>query len=58
MRKRKRWIFLAIIVALVIFVIIKLRSEPHIVAGSYLVVDISGNYAEAPPASGNPSRRL
>ena len=51
MRKRKRWIFLAIIVALVIFVIIKLRSEPHIVAGSYLVVDISGNYAEAPPAS-------
>jgi protease IV len=50
-RKRKRWIFLAIIVALVIFVIIKLRSEPHIVAGSYLVVDISGNYAEAPPAS-------
>jgi protease IV len=50
-RKRKRWIFLAIIVALVIFVIIKLRSEPHIVAGSYLVVDIGGNYAEAPPAS-------
>ena len=51
MRKRKRWIFLAIIVALVIVGIVVARREPHIVAGSYLVVEIGGNYAEAPPTS-------
>ena len=50
MRKRKRWIILGIIVALVIVGVVVARREPHIVPGSYLVVDIGGTYAEAPPA--------
>jgi protease-4 len=49
-RRRKRWIFLGIIVVLIIAGIVIARREPHIVPGSYLVVNIGGSYTEAPPA--------
>jgi protease-4 len=49
-RKRKRWIFLAILVVLVVAGIVVARREPRIAPGSYLVVDIGGSYTEAPPA--------
>jgi protease-4 len=49
-RRRKRWIILALIVVVVLGGIVLSKREPYIAPGSFLEVDISGSYAEAPPA--------
>ena len=47
MRIKKRWIVLALLV-LAVFVLLR-DSEPDVPKGSYLVIDLEGNYAELPP---------
>lgn len=48
MRRKKRWIFLALIVLGVIAFVLA-RREPAVEPGSFLVVDIGGAYAEERP---------
>jgi protease-4 len=48
-RRRKRWIILALIVVAVIVGVVLVRREPDIAPGSFLEVKVGGSYAEAPP---------
>jgi protease IV len=49
-RGKKRWIILTLVVVVVIGSVILARREPHIAPGSFLEVEIGGDYSEAPPA--------
>lgn len=49
MRGKKRWIILTLVVVVVIGSVILARREPHIAPGSFLEVEIGGDYSEAPP---------
>jgi protease-4 len=49
-RRKKRWIMLALVVLVVVVGVMLLRREPTIVPGSFLVLDLAGSYTEAPPA--------
>ncbi len=45
MRRKKRWVFLALIVIVVVAVVLA-RREPRIEPGSFLVVPVRGSYSE------------
>ncbi|HEY7492654.1 MAG TPA: signal peptide peptidase SppA [Candidatus Tectomicrobia bacterium] len=49
MHRKKRWIILALVVILVVVGVMLVTREPTIAPGSFLVLDLEGNYSEAPP---------
>ena len=50
MRRKKRWIILALVVVGILVGVVLSRREPFIAPGSFLEVEIGGDYTEAPPA--------
>jgi protease-4 len=50
MRRKKLWIFLALVVIVIVGILLA-RREPYITPGSFLVVDISGGYTDEPSAN-------
>jgi len=49
-RRKKRWIILALIVIGIVGGVMFSRREPFIAQGSFLEVEIGGDYTEAPPS--------
>jgi protease-4 len=48
-RRKKRWIILALVMVVVIGSVVLARREPYIAPGSFLEVEVGGDYTEAPP---------
>ena len=47
--RKRRWIVLLLVIAVAVAAIVARRGGPDIKAGSYVVVDIDGTFAEGPP---------
>lgn len=50
MRRRRKWIVLLLILGLIGYAVFRMgRNEPAIAGGSYLLLDIGGEYIDGPP---------